>query len=134
MSYPRASSPELQMTVRRQPTIVFAVDRAICPQNVVSACEALAALIARTDAIQVVLDVGVLAPDAAAVDLLARLTLTARRRGARIRLRDPTPELQALLRFVGLAEVLPVQSRREPEHREQLLGVEEERDLGDLPG
>jgi anti-anti-sigma regulatory factor len=79
-------------------------------------------------------------PDAATVEALARLQLTALRSGRRIRLRNASGELQDLLALVGLVELLPVvgpaeRSRLEPlrlaEQREQLRGVEEERDPGD---
>ncbi|MBW8795872.1 MAG: STAS domain-containing protein [Streptomyces sp.] len=75
----------------------------------------------------VVCDVGGLGPPGlAAVDLLARLELTARRAGGRIRLRDPDPALRALLRFVGLR----LQMEGEAEEREPALGVEEEVEPG----
>jgi hypothetical protein len=41
-------------------------------------------------------------PGLAAVDALARMELTARRAGGRIRLRGPDPALRALLDLVGL--------------------------------
>jgi ABC-type transporter Mla MlaB component len=44
--------------------------------------------------------------DAVAVEALARLALAARRRGCRVRLCGASAELQALVGFVGLAEVL----------------------------
>jgi ABC-type transporter Mla MlaB component len=44
--------------------------------------------------------------DAVAVDALARLALAARRRGCRVRLCGASAELQALVGFVGLADVL----------------------------
>jgi hypothetical protein len=44
--------------------------------------------------------------DAVAVDAVARLALAARRRGCRVRLCGASPELRALVAFVGLAEVL----------------------------
>jgi STAS domain-containing protein len=81
----------------------------------------------------VVCDVGGLAPDIAAVDVLARLQLTARRLGVEIRLRHASSELLELIAFAGLRDVLRVEPRRQPEEREQRLGVEEERELGD-PG
>jgi ABC-type transporter Mla MlaB component len=46
------------------------------------------------------------AADAVAVDALARLALAARRRGCCLRLCGASPELRALVAFVGLAEVL----------------------------
>jgi ABC-type transporter Mla MlaB component len=45
--------------------------------------------------------------DAVAAEALARLALVARRRGCRTRLCGASPELLALVAFVGLAEVLP---------------------------
>jgi hypothetical protein len=62
--------------------------------------------------------------DLALVDALARLQLAALRRGCRLQLRDAPEELCALLELVGLAGVLGVEPRREPEGGEQ-LGVEE---------
>jgi hypothetical protein len=63
-------------------------------------------------------DVGALAPDAAAVDALARLQLTARRLGYEIRLRDASVDLQDLLDFVGLRNVLCVEAGGQAEERE----------------
>ena len=56
--------------------------------------------------------------DAATVDALARLQLAARRHGCRLRLRRAPAELQCLLEFTGLSEVLRVESGREAEERE----------------
>jgi hypothetical protein len=79
----------------------------------------------------IVCDVGALAPDAVAVDTLARLQLTARRLGLEIRLRHASKELQELLAFVGLDDALRVEAGGQAEKREQRLGVEEERELDD---
>jgi ABC-type transporter Mla MlaB component len=46
-------------------------------------------------------------PDAATIDALARLQLSARRHGRRIGLKDASPELRDLLALVGLSEVVP---------------------------
>jgi anti-anti-sigma regulatory factor len=67
-----------------------------------------------------------------AVELLARLHLTARRRGLELRI-AASPELRELIAFCGLEEVLAVELQREPEEREELCGLEEERELLD-PG
>jgi len=70
----------------------------------------------------VVCDVAGLGPPGlAAVNLLARLQLTARRSGGRIRLRDPSPALCALLDLVGLR----FETEGQPEQREPPLGVQE---------
>ncbi len=42
------------------------------------------------------------------IDLLARLALLARRAGCRLELEHNSPELDALVRFVGLEEALPL--------------------------
>ncbi|HEX6022998.1 MAG TPA: STAS domain-containing protein [Solirubrobacter sp.] len=68
---------------------------------------------AETD--EVVARVDVRRPDLALVDALARMQLDARRRGGRLRLRNATDELRGLLELVGLADVLAVEPRREPE-------------------
>jgi hypothetical protein len=76
-------------------------------------------------------------PDAVTVEALARLQLTARRRGSRVRLRDASPELCDLLEFMGLSEILlshgSVGTGRQAEEREERSRVEEEADPGDPP-
>jgi len=66
----------------------------------------------------IVCDVGALAPDVAALDALARLPLSARRLGYEIRLRDASVDLQDLLDFVGLRDVLRVGAGGQAEKRE----------------
>ena len=79
----------------------------------------------------IVCDVGALVPDALTIDTLARFQLTARRHGFEIRLRDASTELQDLLAFVGLRDVLRVETGGQPEEGEERVGVEEERELDD---
>jgi hypothetical protein len=79
-------------------------------------------------------DVRALAPDAPAVDTLARLQLAARRLGLEIRLRHASYELQELLVFVGLRDVLRVEACGQAKEWEQRHGVEEERELDDPAG
>jgi ABC-type transporter Mla MlaB component len=66
----------------------------------------------------IVCDVSGLAPDGAAVDVLARLQLIARRQGRELRLRHASRELQSLLAFVGLGDVLRIETGGESEERE----------------
>ena len=82
---------------------------------------------------EIVCDVGALAPDAAAVDALARLQLNAKREGVELRLDGASSELEQLLAFVGLAGVLGLEASRQAEQREQRVRVEEERHLDDPP-
>ncbi|MFE4367151.1 STAS domain-containing protein [Streptomyces sp. NPDC056835] len=67
-------------------------------------------LAARPDdfgAAEVICEVGGLVrPNLAAVEVLARLQLDARRRGCRVRLRDAGRELRLLLDLVGLGNTL----------------------------
>jgi hypothetical protein len=76
-------------------------------------------------------------PDLGTVDALARLALTARRLGCRVRLEHASSDLRALLTLAGLAEVVPcsrgsgIERERKTEEREELLGVQEERDPAD---
>ncbi|MFE6591391.1 STAS domain-containing protein [Streptomyces sp. NPDC057781] len=91
-------------------------------------CDEVRALLETTRAGVVVCDVGGLGPPGlAAVDLLARLELTARRAGGRIRLRDPDPALHGLLNLVGLR----FETERQVEQREPPLGVQEAVEPGD---
>lgn len=84
----------------------------------------------------VVCDVGALRrADAVTVEALARLQLTARRRGSRLVLRGARPDLVSLLALAGLDDVVgvpatSVQVRREAESGEE-VGVEEIRDADD---
>lgn len=84
-------------------------------------------------------DVTEVAADTVAVDALARLALTLRRRGLRLQLCGASDELCALVTFMGLAEVLLGQDevlrgqRRQAEQREESVGREEEGELDDLP-
>jgi hypothetical protein len=67
------------------------------------------------------------------VDALARLQLAARRCGYRVEIANAPDELAELVELAGLCEVLGVEPRRQPEQREERLGVEEERELDDPP-
>lgn len=95
--------------------------------------ERLRALAADGD--DVVCDVRALAADAVSVNALARLQLAARRRGCRIRLRHASYELDQLLAFFGLADVvaLCLEPQRQPEEREHPRRVEERVDRDDAP-
>jgi hypothetical protein len=79
----------------------------------------------------IVCDVGALSPDTAAVDVLARLQLAARRIGLEVRLRHASSELQDLLVCCGLDDVLRVEPGGQAEKGEEPLGAEEERELDD---
>jgi anti-anti-sigma regulatory factor len=93
------------------------IDRADIP----AMCERVRIALVESSADLVICDVGALTdPDCVAVDALARLQLTARRVGCRLRFRSVSSDLQALLCFVGLSDVIPpgasgLEPRRQPE-------------------
>ena len=79
------------------------IDRAEIPWL----CVRLQVLAASVAADRLVCDVGAIdEPDAVTVDALARLQLTARRSGREIGIRHASRELEELLDFTGLAEVI----------------------------
>jgi STAS domain len=100
-------------------------------------CERVCGLLADCADDPVVCDVGaIVAPDAVTVDAMARLKLGAGRLGRSVVLRRASPELASLLGLMGLRDVvrllaLPLEPERQPEQREQVLHVEEERHLHD---
>jgi hypothetical protein len=76
-----------------------------------------------------VFDAARLPPDAETIDRLAKLEVAVRRIGIELVLRNASSSLCELISFVGLADVLRVEVKRETEQREQRGGVEEEREL-----
>ena len=83
------------------------------PQGTSRLCASLRDRLLASDADVAVLDVGLLtSPDAATVDALARVLLTARRLGRTVRLRHASPRLLELLELFGLDDVLPPERER----------------------
>jgi len=71
--------------------------------------------------------------DLAVVEALARVQLSARRRGSPVRLTNVSAHLRGLLELVGLADALCVEAGRQPELGEQLR-VDEVVQSRDPPG
>ena len=89
------------------------IGAAIAPDDISPLCDRVRRLM--EDAHQRVIEcdvAGVVSPDAATVDALARLQLTARRMGGEIRLRDASDELIDLIAFMGLAHVMRCEKLR----------------------
>jgi ABC-type transporter Mla MlaB component len=106
----------------------------LTPADAAALCERARSELERSGAEVLVCDVaGLTHPDAGTIETLARLQLTARRLGRRVRLRDPSRELRELLDLFGLADVLRVEPGRQPEEREEPLRVEERVEMGDPP-
>jgi hypothetical protein len=121
---------------------VLVIGAPIADGDVARLCERLTALARVSDAEVIVCDVRALAADARSIDALARLQLTARRLGRRIRLHRASYELDALLSFLGLADVVGGGSARrdllgrclrQAEEREHARRVEERVDRDDAP-
>jgi ABC-type transporter Mla MlaB component len=118
--------------------VVFLIAGAIERGAIPVMCEHLRGVLERNSAEVVVCDVGGIAePDAATVDALSCLQLTARRLGGRVLLRHASLALLEIIDLMGLADVVPVcedsgvESRRQVEEREEVRRVEKERDAGD---
>src|SRR2546429_4336328 len=69
-------------------------------------CRRIDALRESTGAIVVICDVSRVGVDIAAIEVLARLQLAARRYGYEVRLRRASPQLLELVAFVGMSDVL----------------------------
>jgi hypothetical protein len=88
-------------------SIAFAIRGPIAPADLTGLCHRVCALLGGSDARVAECDVFGVQPDAVTVDALARLQLAARRHGCTVRLRNASPELTALVAFMGLEDVLP---------------------------
>ena len=102
------------MELRAPRTVAFAVRGPIAREDLPGLCARVCALFARTRPEIACLDASGVEPDAVTVDALARLQVAARRAGCRVYLRDASPELRALVAFMGLADVLPGEEGRRP--------------------
>jgi ABC-type transporter Mla MlaB component len=138
-SLPDVQGSAAKQSARPPPSsIVLVISGPVADDQVVALCERVGRLLERSDANLVICDVGALDdPDAATVDLVARLQLTARRLGRKVRLLDACGELQDLIELTGLSEFvsfsegLPSEPRGKVEQREPPSGVQEERDPAD---
>jgi hypothetical protein len=94
---------------RRAPSgAVLVLPGRIAPADIPALCERAGELFAGCHDDPIVCDTAAIArPDAATVDALARLQLTARRLGRRVRFRDACGDLRDLVELVGLGRVLP---------------------------
>lgn len=104
---PAACALELQARGTSSAT-VMTIRGPIDRESLEDVCVRAGLLLGQTDSHPVICDVGgVVAPDAVAVDGLARLQLTARRLGLEMKLRGVPAHLQELLELTGLEGVLP---------------------------
>jgi hypothetical protein len=118
--------------------VSFAVRGPIDHADLPELCDRVCSLLAEGRGGVALCDVGSVVPDAVTIDALARLQLASRRHGCLVRLKNASADLLRLVAFMGLADVLVEEEARlglepggETEEREERLGAEEERELGD---
>jgi anti-anti-sigma regulatory factor len=118
--------------------IVLAIGSTIDRREILALCDRLRDLLATNPGKVVTCDLTELdQADVAVVDAIIRLTLTARRHGRQLQIRQASPELQDLLALMGLSEVVTLEPSLalppewQAEEREQPRGVKEEADPGD---
>ena len=135
---PPAPSVRAQWPTSDPRAMVLMIGGEIARADVPRLCSRIQGFLEDADVPFVICDVnGIVDPDAAAVDVLARLQLVAGRIGCELQLRSVGNELRELLVLAGLSDVLPscddlrVEPGRQPEQREEPLGVEEEVEPGD---
>jgi ABC-type transporter Mla MlaB component len=135
MPSPNAHPPEASLQ-GNQPVLVLGgrIDR----ERIPDLCAQVRAILAASTSFTLGCDVETVDPDSVALDALARMALTARRLGRRVELRGASTQLEELVIFAGLIDVLPclpdgsgVQARRQPEQRKEAGSVEEECDPAD---
>jgi ABC-type transporter Mla MlaB component len=106
----------------------------IAASDVPALCDRLASVLDASPSDRVECDCsGVITADLCTLEALARLELTAARHGSAMVLDRAPPSLVELVAFAGLARILRlrVEVGRQPEHREEAGGVQEEGDAGD---
>jgi ABC-type transporter Mla MlaB component len=96
-----------QMVHPPQTTVAFAIEGPIGRADLPGLCDRVCALLERSGAGVAVCDVSGVEVDAVTVDALARLQLAVRRKSCQVRLRGASGELQELVAFMGLTDVLP---------------------------
>jgi hypothetical protein len=129
---PRSPMPCCPRRAAGRPITLLAIDGPISLADITGLCNRVNRVLQGGSASVVLCDVGALTdPDLISIDALARMQLTAFRLGGQLRLRHASTQLRGLLALTGLHEVLPIlpgsrlQVTRQPEQREQGLGVEE---------
>ena len=85
--------------------VSFAISGPIARADLPGLCARVRTLLPEAGVVRC--DVNGVAPDAVAVDALARLQLAARRQGCRVCLENASPELRELVELMGLTHVLP---------------------------
>jgi ABC-type transporter Mla MlaB component len=85
---------------------MFAIRGPIARDDLPGLYQRVCGLLTRAGPGVLICELDEVAADAVAVDALARLALAARRHGSQIRVRGTSPQLQELIAFMGLKEVV----------------------------
>ena len=94
--------------LRPRRSVVLVIHGPVTPDMTAGLCARVRALLADPRIDELTCDLsGVVDPDAAALEALARMQLTARRMNRSIRLRHVRPEMRDLLTLAGLTDVVP---------------------------
>ncbi len=94
------------MTASSPQSMIFSIWGPITRADLPGLCERVCTLLSQPGVDLALCDVTGVDPDAVTVDALARLQLAAGRQGCRIRLRNASDELCALVGYMGLRDVL----------------------------
>lgn len=94
------------MGVQPPTTLAFTIHGPIARADLAGLCDRICTLLTESGVEVVLCDVCDVQPDAVTVDALARLQLAATRAGCTVRLRGASPDLCALIEFMGLADVV----------------------------
>jgi ABC-type transporter Mla MlaB component len=134
----RASGPRTRRPRTEASAIVLEISGPIARADIPGLCRRVRRQLEGRGADVLICDVATLVdPDAVTVDALARLQLTARRSGCRVRLYRAGVYLEELLSLMGLDDVVPAWSalpglpRGQAEEGEPARRIEEEADPGD---
>jgi ABC-type transporter Mla MlaB component len=96
------------MAITTRHTIAFAVRGPIARADLPGLCARVSGVLSgHPRGTTVICDVAGVPTDAVTVEALARLQLCAKRHGCRVRLRNASPHLRALVELMGLEDVLP---------------------------
>jgi ABC-type transporter Mla MlaB component len=93
-------------------TVAFAISGPIARTDLPGLCTRVCGLLSKSGAEVAFCDVTGVQSDAVTVDALARLQLAAQRLECQVFLRNASPDLRALVAFMGLTDVLPADAPR----------------------
>src|SRR5262245_11116853 len=112
MTLGRSGGPPLDMPTPGPHSVAFAISGPITREDLPGLCTRVCGVLSGSGAEVAFCDVTGVQSDAVTVDALARLQLAAQRLGCRVLLKNASPDLRALVAFMGLTDVLPADAPR----------------------